>query len=52
MARIFVSYSHRDEAWKERVVQQLGVPAGEGLSAPKDGDISENHDLMPEYLRR
>lgn len=31
MARIFISYSHDDEAWKDRVVSQLGVLEHEGL---------------------
>ncbi|EXJ14095.1 hypothetical protein [Imhoffiella purpurea] len=28
--RVFLSYSHRDETWKDRVAKHLGVLAGEG----------------------
>src|SRR5262249_54876297 len=29
--KIFISYSHEDERWRRRVVEQLGVLASEGL---------------------
>lgn len=38
--RIFVSYSHQDEAWKDRVVKQLGVLASEGLDVWDDRKIA------------
>ncbi|NJD52671.1 MAG: hypothetical protein FIB07_07360 [Candidatus Methanoperedens sp.] len=28
---IFISYSHKDESWKDRIVTHLGVLAQEGL---------------------
>ncbi len=28
---VFISYSHKDEAWKDRLVAHLGVLAQEGL---------------------
>lgn len=40
MAKIFISYSHRDEAWKERVAKQLGVLAGAGLDTWDDRKIA------------
>jgi tetratricopeptide (TPR) repeat protein len=39
MTRVFISYSHRDEAWKDRVVSHLGVLAGEGLETWDDRRI-------------
>jgi hypothetical protein len=40
MPGIFVSYSHRDEPWQERVVRQLAVLAGEGLEVWDDRKIA------------
>lgn len=40
MARVFISYSHQDEDWKERVVKQLGVLATEGLEIWDDRKIA------------
>jgi hypothetical protein len=40
MATLFVSYSHQDEAWKDRVVRQLRVLATEGLEVWDDRRIA------------
>ena len=48
MARVFISYSHRDEAWKDRVVRQLGVLAEEGLETWDDRRIDGGDDWYPE----
>ena len=40
MAKVFISYSHQDEAWKDRVVKQLGVLATEGLEVWEDRKIA------------
>lgn len=40
MARVFISYSHQDEDWKNRVVKQLGVLATEGLEVWDDRKIA------------
>ncbi|HEY6897786.1 MAG TPA: TIR domain-containing protein [Rhodocyclaceae bacterium] len=48
MARIFISYSHQDEAWKDRLVRQLGVLATEGLETWDDRRISGGDDWQPE----
>lgn len=48
MTRVFISYSHADEAWKDRVVRQLGVLAGEGLEAWDDRRIGGGDDWLPE----
>lgn len=39
MARVFISYSHQDETWKDRIVSQLGVLASEGLETWDDRRI-------------
>jgi hypothetical protein len=44
MARIFVSYPHQDEPWKERVVKHLKVLAGEGLTVWDDRRIAAGAD--------
>lgn len=45
---IFVSYSHRDEAWKDRLIQQLQVLELEGdLEVWDDGHISVGDDWQP-----
>ncbi len=47
--RIFISYSHDDEAWKDRVVSQLGVLEHEGLlSVWEDRQIAPGDDWLPE----
>ncbi len=51
MARIFVSYSHRDEPWKDRVVKHLRVLAGEGLEVWDDRRIAAGADWEPEIAR-
>lgn len=48
MTRVFISYSHKDEAWKDRVVSQLGVLADEGLDAWDDRRIGGGDDWLPE----
>ncbi len=46
--RIFISYSHDDEAWKDRVVSQLGVLEHEGLlSVWEDRQIAGGDDWLP-----
>jgi len=40
MAKVFISYSHDDEDWKDRVVRQLDVLAEEGLSVWQDRQIA------------
>jgi hypothetical protein len=51
MARIFVSYSHRDERWKDRVVKQLAVLATEGLEVWDDRRIAAGADWEPEIAQ-
>ncbi len=47
--RIFISYSHDDEAWKDRVVNQLGVLEHEGLlSVWEDRQIAAGDNWLPE----
>ena len=47
--RIFISYSHDDEKWKDRVVSQLGVLEHEGLlSFWEDRQIAAGDDWLPE----
>jgi len=48
MGKVFISYSHRDEEWKDRVVEQLGVLADEGLTIWDDRRISAGADWLPE----
>ncbi len=48
MARVFISYSHQDEAWKERIVSHLKVLAGDGLEAWDDRRIAAGDDWQPE----
>jgi len=48
MARIFISYSHRDEPWKERVARQLAVLAPGGLDAWDDLRIAAGADWRAE----
>lgn len=47
--RIFISYSHDDETWKDRVVSQLGVLEHEGLlSVWDDRRIDAGDDWLPD----
>ena len=46
--QIFISYSHQDEAWKNRVVKQLGVLAHTGLDSWDDRRIAAGDDWRPE----
>jgi len=39
MARLFISYSHRDETWKDRAARQLAVLATAGLAVWDDRQI-------------
>lgn len=48
MTRVFISYSHADETWKDRVVRQLGVLADEGLGTWDDRRIAGGDDWFPE----
>lgn len=49
---IFISYSHQDEVWKDRLVQQLGVLEGEGLfTVWHDRKIGLGQDWFPEIER-
>lgn len=45
--RIFVSYSHQDEGWKEKVCTQLGVLAPVGLEVWDDRRIAGGDDWLP-----
>ncbi|TAN46721.1 MAG: toll/interleukin-1 receptor domain-containing protein [Methylococcaceae bacterium] len=48
MSRIFISYSHQDEAWKNRVAAQLGVLAQQGmLEVWDDQRIAAGDDWLP-----
>jgi formylglycine-generating enzyme required for sulfatase activity len=50
--RIFVSYSHKDEAWKDRVVTHLGVLAQDGkLEIWEDRRIGGGADWRREIAR-
>jgi hypothetical protein len=44
---IFLSYSHSDEGWKDRLVAHLGIAAGEGLLAVwNDREIGAGADWL------
>jgi AraC-like DNA-binding protein len=46
---IFISYSHKDEEWKDRLVTHLGVLANEGiLNIWEDRQIEAGDDWKPE----
>ncbi len=51
MAKIFVSYSHQDERWKDRVVKQLAVLVTAGLDVWDDRRIAAGADWEPEIAR-
>lgn len=40
MAKVFISYSHQDEGWKNRVAKHLNVLAGKGLDVWDDRQIA------------
>ena len=44
MAKVFISYSHQDEQWKDRVVKQLKVLADLGLEVWDDRRIQAGAD--------
>ena len=46
MKKIFISYSHKDEKWKERVVTHLGVL--QELEVWDDRKIEAGEDWFPE----
>ena len=49
MHNIFISYSHKDEDWKDRLVTQLGVLAKQGkLELWDDRRIAAGDDWQPE----
>ncbi|HNE00392.1 MAG TPA: toll/interleukin-1 receptor domain-containing protein, partial [Plasticicumulans sp.] len=46
--KVFVSYSHKDEKWKDRVVEQLGVLGFDGLlEVWEDRQIAAGDDWKP-----
>jgi hypothetical protein len=48
MSKIFISYSHKDKVWKDRVVTQLGVLAhGAKLELWDDHRIAAGDDWLP-----
>lgn len=50
--RIFISYSHQDEAWKDRLVRQLGVLELEGeLSLWHDRKSAAGDDWLAEIKK-
>lgn len=51
MAKIFVSYSHQDEAWKDRVVTHLAVLASERIELWEDRRIVAGADWEAEITR-
>jgi len=49
---IFISYSHKDEEWKNRLVSHLGVLEREGyLDTWDDRRIEGGIDLYPEIQK-
>ncbi|GAB6041524.1 TIR domain-containing protein [Endothiovibrio diazotrophicus] len=51
MARVFISYSHRDEKWKERVVRQLGVLEEQGIELWEDRQIMAGDEWEQEITQ-
>jgi len=46
---VFISYNHKDEQWKDRLVSHLNVLAGEGfLDLWDDRQIEAGSDWYPE----
>src|SRR5262245_5353549 len=49
MRKIFVSYSHRDRRWKDRILRHLDVIKGEsGFDTWEDGQIAAGSDWLEE----
>lgn len=48
MGKVFVSYSHQDDPWKERVVKHLKVLAAEGIDVWDDRRIAAGADWAGE----
>ena len=51
MARIFISYSHRDEAWKDRVDRHLGVLKEQGVEVWQDRKIAAGDEWEREIIQ-
>ena len=52
MAKVFISYSHKDERWKKRLVTQLGVLAKQGrLEVWHDRRIRGGDDWKKEIAK-
>jgi hypothetical protein len=51
MGKVFVSYSHQDEQWKERVVKHLKVLAADGLEVWDDRRIGAGADWEGEIAK-
>ena len=52
MGKVFISYSHADEKWKDRVVNQLGVLEKEKkLTVWNDRQISGGDEWLPKINR-
>lgn len=50
--KVFISYSHKDEEWKDRIVSHLGVVAFDGkLSVWSDRKIVPGTDWLPQITR-
>ncbi len=50
---IFISYSHKDEKWKDRLVAQLGVLQHEGLlDIWDDRRIGAGEDWLQQIRKR
>ena len=46
---VFISYSHKDEKWKDRLVAHLGVLQEQGLlEVWEDRQIAAGDDWLPE----
>jgi len=52
MGKIFISYSHKDKDWKERLVTQLEVLEAEGqYTLWEDGRLETGNDWLPEIKK-
>ena len=52
MGKVFISYSHNDEKWKDRVLKHLGVLVKENrLTVWDDRQIAAGQDWFPEIKR-
>ncbi len=52
MPKVFISYSHKDEVWKDRLQKQLAVLEHQGLlSVWEDRQIAAGDDWYPEIER-